>query len=93
MLGGPGFTLRTSKQEVGMPSPFEIVWQISPDSRPVVLQSVTDANAATIAFGEELSRLQRQAAPGEVLVQTGAGDQRPLLRQPLTPRHPRQERS
>jgi hypothetical protein len=62
---------------------FEIVWQISPDSTPVVLRSATDANEATIAFSEELARLRRHAAPGEVLVRSGEGNQRPFLREAL----------
>jgi hypothetical protein len=63
---------------------FEIVWQISPDSTPVVLRSATDANEATIAFSEELARLRGHAAPGEVLVRGGAGDPRPFLREALS---------
>ena len=66
-----------------MHAPFEIVWRISPDHAPVVLRSATDANAATIAFSEELIRLRGHAAPGEVLVRS-AGNQRPLLREALT---------
>jgi hypothetical protein len=85
MLGipGSGATLRKGTQEAGMPAPFEIVWQISPEAAPVVLRSVTDANAATIAFGEELRRLRGHAAPGELLVRRGEDTHPPRLRQPL----------
>jgi hypothetical protein len=76
--------LRTGTQEAGMPAPFEIVWQISPEAAPVVLRSVPDANAATIAFGEELRRLRGHAAPGELLVRRGEDTHPPRLRQPLT---------
>jgi hypothetical protein len=75
--------LDSSTQEARMPTPFEIVWQLSPDAKPVVLRAVSDANAATIAFGEELDRLRGHAAPGEVLVRSGAGDQPPRLREAL----------
>ena len=62
---------------------FEIVWQISPDGAPVVLRSVWDANAATIAFSEELTRLRGHRAPGELLVRGGEGDQHLFLREDL----------
>jgi hypothetical protein len=67
-----------------MHAPFEIVRQLSPDSTPVVLRSMTDANEATIAFSEELARLREHAAPGELLMRTGEGKQRPFLREALT---------
>jgi hypothetical protein len=49
-----------------------------------VLRSATDADEATIAFSEELTRLRGHAAPGEILIRTGEGYQRPWLREALT---------
>jgi hypothetical protein len=83
-IEGPGVTLGSGTEEVDMHAPFEIVWQLSPDSTPVVLRSMTDANEATIAFSEELARLREHAAPGELLMRTGEGKQRPFLREAPT---------
>ena len=71
---------------------FEVVWHASPADAPVVLRSTVDANEATIAFIEELARLRRQEAPGDLLVRKGIDRkgtpaQPPLLRQPLN--HPK----
>jgi len=66
-----------------MPKWFEVVWQASPADTPVVLHSVHDANAATLAFHEAMRHLRRQAASGEVFVRNGTDAQPPLLRQPL----------
>jgi len=67
---------------------FEIVWHASPADTSVVLRSTVDANEATIAFIEELVRLRRQEASGELLVgkgsdRKGTHAQPTLLRQPL----------
>ena len=66
-----------------MENRFEVVWQASPADTPVVLHSVPDANAATLAFHEAMRHLRRQAASGEVFVRNGTDAQPPLLRQPL----------
>jgi len=71
-----------------MPKRYEVVWQASPADRSVVLRSTVDANEATMAFWEELTRLGRQEASGELLVRKGIDRkgthaQPPLLRQPL----------
>jgi len=63
---------------------FEIVWQASSGAAPVVLRSATDADETTLAFFEELARLRRLAAPGELLVRNGDRARGPLLRLPLT---------
>jgi len=67
---------------------FEVVWRAAPADTWVVLRSTVDANEATIAFIEELARLRRQEASGELLVRKridrkGTSAQPPLLRQPL----------
>lgn len=62
---------------------FEIVWQASPAEAPTVLRSAADANEATIAFLEELARLEAQEATGELVVRNGDRALHPLLRQPL----------
>jgi len=67
---------------------FEIVWRTSPAEEPIVLRSAADANEVTMAFWEELTRLGRQEASGELLVRKGIDRkgthaQPPLLRQPL----------
>jgi hypothetical protein len=70
--------------------PFEIVWRTSPAEESIVLRSAADANEATMAFHEELVRLRRQEAPGELMMRKGIEGkdthaQPPLLRQVLTP--------
>jgi len=62
---------------------FEIVWRTSPAEEPIVLRSAADANAATMAFHEELARLTVQEASGEVFVRNSTHAQPPLLRQSL----------
>jgi len=62
---------------------FEVVWLASPADTPVVLHSVPDANAATLAFHEAMRHLRRQAASGEVFVRNGTHVHPSLLRQPL----------
>ena len=62
---------------------FEIVWHASPAEEPIVLRSTVDANEATMAFIEELVRLRRQEASGELFVRNGTHAQPTLLRQPL----------
>ncbi len=72
---------------------FEIVWQTSPAEEPTVLRSAADANEATMAYHEELVRLRRQEAPGELMMRKGIEGkgthaQPPLLRQSLNhPKH------
>jgi hypothetical protein len=66
--------------------PFEIVWRTSPAEEPIVLRSAADANEATMAFHEELARLRRQDATGELMMRKGIDGkgihaQPPLLRQ------------
>ena len=48
-----------------------------------MLRSAADANAATMAFHEELARLTVQEASGEVFVRNSTHAQPPLLRQSL----------
>jgi hypothetical protein len=66
---------------------FEVVWQASPADTPVVLHSVPDANAATLAVHEAMRHLRRQEASGEVFVRNGTDAHPPLLRQSLN--HPK----
>jgi hypothetical protein len=82
------------EKESVVPTQIEIVWQTSPGEAPIVLRSAADPNEATTAFHQELARLRRQKATGELFMRwqeaTGElfrrnGDRTrpPLLRQPL----------
>jgi hypothetical protein len=48
-----------------------------------VLRSAVDANDATMAFHEELVRLKRQQATGELFMRKGDRARHSLVRQPL----------
>jgi len=67
---------------------FEVVWQTASAGDPVVLRSFADPDHATLAFHEELQRLTRQGAAGELHMRKPHGAPSPLLRQPLA-RHVR----
>jgi hypothetical protein len=47
---------------------FTVVWRASPADEPIVLRSAADSNLATMAFHEELARLSRQEATGELVM-------------------------
>lgn len=64
---------------------FVIVHLTAPDADPIVLRSVGDADAATVAFADALQRLRAKRARGEVLVYTEAMS-RIVLRQALRER-------
>ncbi len=64
---------------------FVIVLLANPRVAPIVLRSARDADAATLAFADELQRLRAKRAKGEVLVYT-ANMSRIVLRQALRER-------
>jgi hypothetical protein len=82
---------RLREKEAVVQARFEIVWQPSPAEAPIVLRSAVDANAATMAFHEELVRLRSQEATGELFMRSGDRAGHSLVRQPLKKnrvRHP-----
>jgi hypothetical protein len=67
---------------------FEIVFRPDSDEAPIPLESVGDANQATIAFHAQVQRLIREGTPGELVIMNRHGNQESLegnavLRQPL----------
>jgi hypothetical protein len=77
-----------------VPTQIEIVWRPSQGEASIVLRSAADANAATTAFHQELARLRRQKATGELIMRwqeatgelfrrNGDRPRPPLFRQPL----------
>jgi len=67
----------------GVAHKFEVVFQAPPTNERILLQSATDANAATMAFHEALQRLTTQRATGELVVLQHHAAHLPILRQPL----------
>jgi len=65
------------------PLQFDVVFEAPLANERIVLQSVTDANEATLAFHEELRRLRVLRATGELLVRNRDHADYPLLRLPL----------
>lgn len=67
---------------------FEIVFRPDSDEAPVPLESVGDANQATMAFHAQVQRLMREGTPGELVIMNHHGNQdaregSAVLRQPL----------
>jgi hypothetical protein len=67
---------------------FEIVFRPDTDEGPVPLESVVDANQATILFHAQFQRLMREGTPGELVLMNnhdcqGAPEGNAVLRQPL----------
>jgi len=67
---------------------FEIVFRPDTDEGPIPLESVVDANQATIEFHAQYQRLMREGTPGELVLMNnhdcrGAPEGNAVLRQPL----------
>ena len=67
---------------------FEIVFRPDTDEGPIPLESVVDANQATMVIHAQFQRLMREGTPGEfVLMNThdcqGPPEGNAVLRQPL----------
>jgi hypothetical protein len=67
---------------------FEIVFRPDSDEAPIPLESVGDANQATMAFHAQAQRLMREGTPGELVIMNRHGNQgsvegSAVLRQPL----------
>ena len=67
---------------------FEIVFRPDTDEAPIPLESVSDANQATMVFHAQAQRLKREGTPGELVIVNRHGSQDSLegsaiLRQPL----------
>jgi len=68
---------------------FEIVFHPESDGDPVPLESVVDANQATMAFHAQVQRLMREGTPGELVIMNRPGNKQgsaegsAVLRQPL----------
>ena len=67
---------------------FEIVFRPVTDEAPIPLESVADANQATMAFHAQVQRLMREGTPGELVImnhhgQQGSHEGNAVLRQPL----------
>ncbi len=67
---------------------YEIVLRPDTDGAPIALESVHDANEATLAFHTQLQRLKREGTTGELLLLNSDGNNQPLaggavLRLPL----------
>ena len=67
---------------------FEIVFRPDSDEAPVPLESVGDANQATMLFHAQVQRLMREGTPGELVIMNHHGDSgshegSAVLRQPL----------
>ena len=67
---------------------FEIVLRPDSDEGPIPLESVGDANQATLAFHAQVQRLMREGTPGELVLVNRHGNEgclegNAVLRQPL----------
>jgi hypothetical protein len=67
---------------------FEIVFRPDTDESPIRLESVADADQATMAFHAQVQRLMREGTSGELMIMNRYGNQSSpegsaLLRQPL----------
>ena len=67
---------------------FEIIFRPDTDEAPIALESVGDANQATMAFHAQVQRLMRKGAHGELVIMNHRGNQgspegNAILRQPL----------
>ena len=67
---------------------FEIVFRPDTDEPPIPLESVGDANQATMAFHTQAQRLMGEGTPGELVIMNRHGNQDSIegsavLRQPV----------
>ena len=67
---------------------FEIIFRPDSDEAPIPLESVADANQATMAFHAQVQRLLREGTHGELVIMNDYGNQGShegyaVLRQPL----------
>jgi hypothetical protein len=67
---------------------FEIIFRPDSDEAPIPLESVVDADQATMAFHAQVQRLMREGTPGELVIMNHPGNQgshegNAVLRQPL----------
>ncbi len=67
---------------------FEIIFRPDTDEAPIPLESVGDADQATMAFHAQVQRLMREGTPGELVIMNHHGNQgshegSAVLRQPL----------
>ena len=67
---------------------FEIVFRPDTDDAPIPLESVSDADQATMVFHAQAQRLMREGTPGELVIMNRHGNQGSLegstvLRQPV----------
>jgi hypothetical protein len=86
--GSGGQTVRS-----GRARKFEIIFRPDTDEAPIPLESVGDANQATMVFHAQVQRLMREGTPGEVVIMNhndrqGSAEGSAVLRQPL-PLEPR----
>lgn len=67
---------------------FEIIFRPDTDDAPIPLESVSDADQATMAFHAQVQRLMDEGTPGELVILNHHGTQgshegSAVLRQPL----------
>ena len=67
---------------------FEIVFRPDTDEEPIALESVVDADQATMVFHDQFQRLMREGTPGELVLMNhhdhqGSPEGNAVLRQPL----------
>jgi hypothetical protein len=67
---------------------FEIVFRPDSDEAPIPLESVVDADQATMAFHAQVQRLRREGTPGELVLMNRHGNDSAhegsaVLRQPV----------
>ena len=67
---------------------FEIIFRPDTDEAPIPLESVVDANQATMVFHAQVQRLMREGTPGELVImhhhgKQGSHEGNAVLRQPL----------
>jgi hypothetical protein len=67
---------------------FEIIFRPDTDEAPIALESVVDANLATMVFHAQCQRLMREGTPGELVIMNhldrmGSPEGSAVLRQPL----------
>ena len=86
--GGAGAIWGGKIVRSGRARTFEIVFRPESDGAPVPLESVVDANQATMAFHAQVQRLMHEGTPGELVIMNRHGNHDSLqgsavLRQPL----------
>jgi hypothetical protein len=67
---------------------FEIIFRPDTDEAPIPLESVVDANQATMAFHAQVQRLMREGTHGELVIMNhrghhGSHEGNAILRQPV----------